>query len=90
MTINCHKFSIPSSVINDCNSPPFLSDLGIWKMLYPSGVNSDITLLSIAVPSQVSIRTRMSMLLERRKSLIEVDLFLTDRRFNETSDTLFP
>ena len=58
-------------------------------MLYPQGVNSDITLLSTVVPSQVSVRARMSTLLERIKSFIEVALFLTDRGFNETRDTLF-
>ena len=31
----------------------------------------------------------MSTLLERIKSFIEVALFLTDRGFNETRDTLF-
>ena len=58
-------------------------------MLYPQGVNSDITLLSTVVPSQVSVRARLSTLLERIKSFIEVALFLIDREFNETRDTLF-
>ena len=65
--------------------PPLQLVLGICWRSYPVGVISAITLLSIVLPSHVSVKAKMSTLLCVRKSLKDVVLFLTDLVLSKTN-----